>query len=280
MRALAMATVLEVKLLARDPLTLVFTLALPVAVLYVLGAVFGNTPEPRYYRGVGPMNYYVPAYVGLATASLGLVGLPVHLAAYRELGILKRFRASDVPLWSILGGQIASTVAASLAGSVVLWAAAVLSYRVALPAQPLLVCAAFLLAAVCFGAVGVLLGTLLPTARAAQGAGIILWFVMMMVSGPGAPDRGPERNASRGGRRAAAPSRRPADPGPLAGIRLELERDARRARHHGRVGGARAPPPPVSTGRDPLWHRPGRPVARQIDVMATADAAPRVDRRG
>lgn len=187
MRALATATVLEVKLLARDPLTLVFTLALPVAVLYVLGAVFGNTPEPRYYRGVGPMNYYVPAYVGLATASLGLVGLPVHLAAYRELGILKRFRASDVPLWSILGGQIASTVAASLAGSVVLWAAAVLSYRVALPAQPLLVCAAFLLAAVCFGAVGVLLGTLLPTARAAQGAGIILWFVMMMVSGPGPP---------------------------------------------------------------------------------------------
>lgn len=187
MRALARATLLELKLLARDPLTAVFTLALPLAVLYVLGAVFGNAPDPRYYRGAGPMNYYVPAYIGLATASLGLVALPVHLAGYRERGILKRFRASDVPLWSVLGGQVASTVVAGLAGSLVLWVAAVLTYRVALPVQPLLVCAAFFFAALCFGAVGVLLGTLLPTARAAQGAGVILWFVMMMVSGPGPP---------------------------------------------------------------------------------------------
>jgi ABC-2 type transport system permease protein len=187
MRFLIKSTMLELKLLARDPITVVFTLALPVIVLYVLGAVFGNTPNPRYYRGVGAMNFYVPAYVGIAIASMGVIGLPVHLAGYRERGILKRFRASDIPIWSVIGGQIVVTVIASAVGSLIVWGAGVLTYHVQFPRAPLLVLAAFVLAAICFGAIGVLLGTLLPGARAAQGAGIILWFVMMMVGGAGPP---------------------------------------------------------------------------------------------
>lgn len=187
MRFLIKSTVLELKLLAREPITVVFTLALPVIVLYVLGAVFGNTPNPAYYGGVGPMDFYVPAYVGIAIASMGVIGLPVHLAGYRERGVLKRFRASDIPIWSIIGGQIAVTVIASTAGSLIVWAAGALTYHVQFPRAPLLLLAAFFLAAICFGAIGVLLGTLLPSARAAQGAGIILWFVMMMVGGAGPP---------------------------------------------------------------------------------------------
>jgi ABC-2 type transport system permease protein len=187
MRFLAKSTLLELKLLARDPVTVVFTLALPVIVLYVLGQVFGNNARPNFYRGVGPMNYYVPAYIGLAVASMGLIGLPVHLAGYRERGILKRFRASDIPVWSVVGGQVVVTVVAGAVGSLILWAAAIFSYHVAAPKDPVLVLIAFLLAALCFGAIGVLLGTVLPGARAAQGAGIILWFVMEMVGGAGPP---------------------------------------------------------------------------------------------
>jgi ABC-2 type transport system permease protein len=187
MRALTKATMLELKLLARDPVTVVFTLALPVIVLYVLGQVFGNTPKPRIYRGVGAMNYYVPAYIALAVASMGLIGLPVHLAGYRERGILKRFRASDVPILSIIGAQVVVTVLAGITASLIVWGAAVLSYSIEFPKQPWSVLVAFLLGSVCFGFIGVLLGALLPTARAAQGAGIILWFVMMMVSGSGPP---------------------------------------------------------------------------------------------
>lgn len=187
MRYLARSTVLELKLLMRDPVTMVFTLALPVIVLYVLGAVFGNVPNPRVYRGVGPMDFYVPAYIGLALASMGFIGLPVHLAGYRERGILKRFRASAVPLWSVIGGQLAVTVVAGVAGSAILLAAAVLGYGVAMPRQPGLVVLAFLIAALSLGLVGVLLGAVMPNARAAQGAGVILWFVMMMLDGAGPP---------------------------------------------------------------------------------------------
>ena len=187
MRYLMKSSVLELKLLARDPVTVVFTLALPVIVLYVLGAVFGNTADPSVYRGVGPMDFYVPAYIGLALASMGFIGLPVHLAGYRERGILKRFRASDVPLWSVVGGQLVVTVVAGVVGSAILLGAAYVSYDVAMPKQVGYVVIAFFIGALSLGLVGMLLGAVMPNARAAQGAGVILWFVMMMLGGSGPP---------------------------------------------------------------------------------------------
>ena len=39
----------------------------------------------------------------------------------------------------------------------------------------------------CFAAIGALLGALLPAPRAAQGAGLMLFFVMLFVSGTGPP---------------------------------------------------------------------------------------------
>jgi len=189
MRTLAEITWLELKLFAREPLTVIFTLALPVLVLYVLGGVFGNTPDPggRTFRGVGPMTYYVPAYVGLVIASMGLIGLPVHLASYRERGVLRRLRASSMPLWSILGAQLVVTLAASVVGSVLVLILAALTYDVASPASPGGVLVAFVLGALAFAAAGILLGAVMPTARAAQGAGILLWFLMLMVAGAGPP---------------------------------------------------------------------------------------------
>jgi ABC-2 type transport system permease protein len=38
-----------------------------------------------------------------------------------------------------------------------------------------------------FAAFGILLGALMPTARAAQASGMLLWFVMVMLGGAGPP---------------------------------------------------------------------------------------------
>jgi ABC-2 type transport system permease protein len=46
---------------------------------------------------------------------------------------------------------------------------------------------AFLLSVLCFAAIGFLLGALLPSPRAAQGVGVLLWFVMFLISGSGPP---------------------------------------------------------------------------------------------
>jgi len=187
MRTVRALSWIELKLFLREPVTVVFTLALPPLVLYVLAQVFGNTPNSTTFRGVGPVNYYVPAYIGLVTASLGLIGLPVHLAAYRERGVLRRLQAARMPVPALLASQLFVLSAGVVAGSVILVALARLSYHIAWPANWLGVAFSMILSTLMFAAIGFLLGVALPTARAAQGIGMLLWFLMMMVSGAGPP---------------------------------------------------------------------------------------------
>jgi ABC-2 type transport system permease protein len=180
---------IELKLFLREPITVVFTLALPPLVLYVLSEVFGNTPDPEgtIYRGVGAVNYYVPAYFGLVAASLGIIGLPVHLASYRERGVLRRFQAARVPASALLASQLAVMVAGMVVGSALLLGLARLTYDVRLPESWPGVIFASALGIAMFGAIGAFLGAAMPTARAAQGIGILLWFLMQMLCGGGPP---------------------------------------------------------------------------------------------
>lgn len=189
MLTLIKLTWVELKLFAREPITMVFTFALPLIFLFVMGGVFGNTPDPEgtVFRGVGPMDYYVPAYIGLVMVSIGVVGLPVHLTAYRERGILRRFRASSIPVWSVFGAQVVVSFVIAIVGCILLTVVALLTYDAALPKSPGLLVPAFLLSTGSFAALGVLLGAVLPTTRAAQGLGLILFFVMLLLAGAGPP---------------------------------------------------------------------------------------------
>jgi ABC-2 type transport system permease protein len=190
-KVLRKLTWVELKLFARDPLSMVFTLALPFFFLIVLNGVFGNEPEidpaEDVWRGVGPSDYYVPAYVGLVMAAIGTLGMPVRLATYRERGVLRRFRASAMPLWVVLGSQVAVALLTAFVGAVSVTIASTLIYGTELPDDIVGFSGAFVLAALSFSALGVLLGSILPTSRSAQGAGIMLFFVMFLLSGSGPP---------------------------------------------------------------------------------------------
>jgi len=54
-------------------------------------------------------------------------------------------------------------------------------------AVPAGVVVGFVLVSVAFAALGALLGVVLPTARSAQGLGVLLFFVFMMLGGAGPP---------------------------------------------------------------------------------------------
>lgn len=187
MRTLIKTSWIELKLFAREPLTMLFTFAIPLVFLYVLGGVFGNTPDPGVYRGFGAMDFYVPAYIALVVASIGLIALPVHLAAYRERGVLRRFRASSIPIWSVFGAQIVVTFIVGVLSSILLVLVAFATYQAESPKSFFEVLIAFILGTLTFTTLGLFLGLALPNARAAQGAGVLLWFVMLMIGGAGPP---------------------------------------------------------------------------------------------
>ena len=116
---------LELKLFMREPLTVLFALALPLTSLFVMGGVFGNQVEEGYYGGVCAMSYYVPAYLALVAASVGLISMPTHIATSRELGVLKRYRASGISPWAVAGSQVTVMFVIATVSGLVLLAAAV-----------------------------------------------------------------------------------------------------------------------------------------------------------
>jgi ABC-2 type transport system permease protein len=187
MQTLAKTTWVELKLFAREPLTVVFTFAIPLMLLFILGSAFGNHPDPTVYGGFGAMDFYVPAYIALVVAAMGLIALPVHLASYQERGVLRRFRASSIPVWGVFGAQVAVTFIVGVLASLLLVLVAAATYHVESPRSPLGVLVAFILGALTFAVLGLFLGLVLPTARAAQGAGVLLWFGMLLIDGGGPP---------------------------------------------------------------------------------------------
>ncbi|MEQ6903066.1 ABC transporter permease [Nocardioides sp. YIM 152588] len=187
MRAFVAMTRVEFRLFLREPLTVMFVLVLPLVILYVLNGVFGSTPDPTVWEGLSPIDFYTSAYVALVAATAGVLSLPVHLAGYREKGVLRRFRASAVSPAALVGAHIAVTAVMATAGGVLVVVVSAIVYDATLPASWLGVVAASLLVSVGFAAAGVVLGFVLPTARAAQGLGVLLFFVFMMLGGAGPP---------------------------------------------------------------------------------------------
>ncbi len=192
MRTLVKLSWVELKLFVREPITVIFTLALPVIFLFVMGGVFGNEPDTGdagtiVFRGVGPLDYYIPAYFGLVMMAIGTVALPVHLAGYRERGVLRRLRASSISVWSVLGSQLVVSLVIAVLGSLLIFIMGIIVYSPNMPQEIGLLILGFLLGLVAFTAFGFFLGAVLPSTRAAQGLGLILFFVMMILGGAGPP---------------------------------------------------------------------------------------------
>ena len=181
----------ELKLFLREPLTVVFSLALPLIILFVLGGVFGNEPagpgDEIVFRGMGPMSYYVPAYLALVVASVSVISIPTHLAGNRERGVLKRLHASSIQAWEVAAAQLAVAFVLSVTSGVVLLIAANFVYDFEPPDSIFGVLGVVVLLVLGFACFGILLGAVLPTARAAQAIGMLVWFVMLFLGGAGPP---------------------------------------------------------------------------------------------
>jgi ABC-2 type transport system permease protein len=187
MKTLLKLTWVEMKLFVREPITVVFTLALPIIFLFVMGGVFGNTPDADVYRGVGAIDYYMPAYYALVMMAIGTVALPVHLTGYRDRGVLRRLRAAGFSVWTVLGSQLLVSFFIAVAGSILVTICGFLAYAPHPPDNILLLAIAFIIGTISFASLGFFLGAVLPSTRSAQGVGLILFFVMMILGGAGPP---------------------------------------------------------------------------------------------
>lgn len=185
MRTLGTLTLVELKLFIREPFSMIFTVAFPVVLLVVLVGSF-QAGDPAF-GGHDPADYYLATYVGVVIGAIGLITAPVHLATYRELGILRRFQVSGLTNPVVIGSHLLTGLVMAIIGSVVLVIAAVALYGAALPRSLGPVAAAFVVATICLQCIGLLLGSIVNSARAAQAVGMLLFFPMWLLCGAGPP---------------------------------------------------------------------------------------------
>lgn len=195
MRGYLAMTRAEFRLFVREPFSIVFVLAFPLMMMLLLAAVFGNDQADArdmqdgilVWRGVSPANYYTAASVAAIIAALGLMTLPINLTGYRERGILRRLRASSVSTPALVGAQLTLALVTFIAGSALMGVVAWLVSGAMLPEDLIGVVVALLFGTAAFGAIGLLLATVVRSSRSAQGVGLLLFFAMWLTSGTGPP---------------------------------------------------------------------------------------------
>jgi ABC-2 type transport system permease protein len=176
----------ELRLVFRDPLVLTFVLAFPIVTMLIIGGSFGTDPTPAF-AGTNPSQWYVASYLTVVIAATGLLMIPVHLASYRERGVLRRFAAAGFPRWSFGIAQLAVGALSIVVASILLLLVAAPVYGIPELHHPVRVIAAYALGTLTFLSIGVLLGSLLPSARSAQAVGLLLFFPSFLLGSGGPP---------------------------------------------------------------------------------------------
>jgi ABC-2 type transport system permease protein len=176
----------EVKLLAREPIVLVVSLMFPILLMVLLLASFSGDNDPVFV-GVDGTDFYVTSYLGAAIAAMGFMGTPTHVAGYRDSGVLRRFQAAGVPSRALVVSQVAVLAILAVVGAAAMIGLAYSGFDLATPESVVGVAAGFAVGVVAFAAIGVLLGSFMPTARAAQGLGLVLFFGTFFLVGGGPP---------------------------------------------------------------------------------------------
>lgn len=185
MQTLRKMITLELKLLVREPMSIVFALAFPLVVLIVITGSFPDFDEA--FSGISTAVYYATCFLAVVIAAVSLAVMPSHLAGYHEQGVLRRFHASGITTWQVVASQVVVGTVVNAVSAVMLLIASWQIYGLTAPEQPILVAAILVPGSVAFLLVGSFIGLFTKNARAAQATGMLLFFPLWLLCGAGPP---------------------------------------------------------------------------------------------
>jgi ABC-2 type transport system permease protein len=173
----------EARLTWRRPVGLIVGVALPVVLLVIFGELPKFHQASASLGGLTAFDVYVPIIMVFALAMLALLGLPIPLASYRELGVLRRLSTTPVPPSWLLAAQglVQLCVAAAALAAIVVMS--VTTFGAPTPANPGgLVLSAVLTSAGLFP-IGLLIAAVAKTANGASIIGRVAFFPLIFFAG-------------------------------------------------------------------------------------------------
>ncbi|MFI5844902.1 ABC transporter permease [Catenuloplanes sp. NPDC051500] len=188
MRPITALTVSEGRLFLRDGLSVSMGLLFPSLLLVVLGTVLpGFRDADPDMGGLRPIDIYVPIIVAMALASIAITTLPTQLATHRERGVLRRMATTPVGPGALLGAQLIVNVVAMLTSVAIAVTLGVTVLGVPLPHSVPAFVGVLFLGSLAMFAIGLLISAVTPTAKAASGAGMLIYFPMLFFAGVWTP---------------------------------------------------------------------------------------------
>ncbi|NOQ23680.1 MAG: ABC transporter permease [Candidatus Aegiribacteria sp.] len=172
---------MEFILYLREPSGFFFTLIFPLLLMMLFGSIWGNDPFPGV--NFGYIDYAVPAFIGMVIATSGIMCLTTSIAAYREKGILRRFKASPISPLLVLTAELSSLFIITVLGMLLLLAAGVFVFGMRFYGNIPEVILAFILSTLSISALGFIPASLAPTARSGMIIANVMYFPMLFLSG-------------------------------------------------------------------------------------------------
>jgi ABC-2 type transport system permease protein len=173
----------EARLARRQPASLIGGIALPVVLLVIFGAIPSFRQPAADLGGLTPLDVYVPILIVLSLGLLTLFGLPMPLASYRELGLLRRLSTTPVPPWWLLAAQGVVQLCVALTGIVILLVGSVTVYGALAPKSPGALVLSIALTAAALFPMGLLIASVARTATGASVIGRLVFFPMIFFAG-------------------------------------------------------------------------------------------------
>ena len=176
----------EIRLSLRGMDMFIFAICMPIVVVIILGAVFGNKPA---FDGA-EYTFLEQSFGAVSTIAIcagGVMGLPLVVSDYRNRKILKRFKVTPANPALILTVQVVIYALYSVISLILVYATGAIFFGYQLYGSWVQFLGAYLLVMLSMFSIGLLVGGIAPNIKIASAAASLLYFPMLIFSGATLP---------------------------------------------------------------------------------------------
>jgi ABC-2 type transport system permease protein len=172
----------EQRLFWRSREAAVFVFVFPLLLYALLGSVYGDDID-----GVPSQDVLLAGLIGYGAANTALAGLAITLVARREMGVLKRLRATPLPPAVYIASVLLSTLVTFALQTLALIALGRIAFGASPPENWPGLAGAVVVGALCFAGLGVAAAALIRSAEGASAVVNVIVLPMAFLSGAFGP---------------------------------------------------------------------------------------------
>jgi len=173
----------EARLALRRPARQLGSIAIPLVLVVLFGKLGTFHQAVPGAGGLTLFDAYVPVLMVFSLAMLALMGLPMPLASYRELGVLRRLSTTPVPPSWVLAAQGIVQLCVALATIAIVLTASIAAFGERAPVSPTGLAASIVLAIAGLFPIGLVIAAAARTAGGANVLGRVAFFPLMFFAG-------------------------------------------------------------------------------------------------